>query len=948
MKHFSSYWAALLLCFLLLVAGTTAALANGTEQLGPPQGITIATGSTLAAAGTGMVDQPGTIDLTLPDNAVIKQVLLYWEGQMSTNVAGDNTIRVNGTTVVTGNLIGGPTRFFSGAFSSAFRADITSLGVVSPGYNEIELDQLSFTKVANGAGLIVIYEDGTSSAVIDLRDGVDLAYIGFPEPRRSTVAQTFTFAPSGVDRVATFTYFASSVAGAVSGNGARPESLELTVDNGQPQRFPNELNSWDGDEWDTKTNSVLIPAGATSLTAQLFSRDDLNTGNTPSSLTWIAGALNLKPPTPGLQIEKLTNGADADGANDADVPVINPGDPVTWTYEVTNIGSIPFREDELAISDDLVGIVNTLPITRIGNMDEVLAPGETWIYQATGVAETLAANPPNVTIVTGCDAGGTRPSRPTYENIGTVVGENDLAGTVTDSDPSHYCNPAVATPAIDIEKATNGEDADLPTGPQIPVGGTVNWTYVVTNVGDQDLVNVTVTDDQGVTVTCPQTTLAVGASMTCTATGTAVAGQYANIGSVVGTPVGGGNQVTDSDPSHYFGLLLNPAIDIEKATNGEDADLPTGPQIPVGGTVNWTYVVTNIGNQDLANVTVTDDQGVTVTCPQTTLAVGASMTCTATGTAIEGQYANIGSVVGTPVGGGNQVTDNDPSHYFGYIPAAVGNFVFGDINPNGTTPQEIGQGNGLQDGDPREQGIDGIIVELYTIDNTLVATTTTTNGGEYLFDNLPPGEYYLIFINPLGEGIWTEPNVGGAPNDAIDSDPFTPETDPRGDALRTESFTLTSGQTDLTWDAGLVGLSGTASAAVGDRVWNDANRNGIQDQGEAGIPGVTVRLLTTGGTVLETTVTNDQGIYNFSNLDPGSYIIEFVTPGNLRVTDLQVGGNDDVDSDCDLTTGRTRSFSLIDFETNLRFDCGLFTPTSLDPDEEPLQNKFFLPLVNGS
>ena len=71
--------------------------------------------------------------------------------------------------------------------------------------------------------------------------------------------------------------------------------------------------------------------------------------------------------------------------------------------------------------------------------------------------------------------------------------------------------------------------------------------------------------------------------MTCTASGVAAAGQYANIGSVTavdpfGTPV------NDTDPSHYFGAA--PGIDIEKATNGVDADNPPGPFIPVGNAVD--------------------------------------------------------------------------------------------------------------------------------------------------------------------------------------------------------------------------------------------------------------------------------------------------------------------------------------------------------------------------
>jgi hypothetical protein len=120
-----------------------------------------------------------------------------------------------------------------------------------------------------------------------------------------------------------------------------------------------------------------------------------------------------------------------------------------------------------------------------------------------------------------------------------------------------------------------------------------------------------------------------------------------------------------------FSTDIKTAIDIEKATNGQDADEPTGPTIPVGDPVNWSYVVTNIGDVPLSNVSVDDDQGVVVTCPQDTLAVGESMTCTASDTAQAGQYANLGTACGLS-DAGTEVCDEDPSHYFGEAPGNEG------------------------------------------------------------------------------------------------------------------------------------------------------------------------------------------------------------------------------------------------------------------------------------
>jgi len=123
-----------------------------------------------------------------------------------------------------------------------------------------------------------------------------------------------------------------------------------------------------------------------------------------------------------------------------------------------------------------------------------------------------------------------------------------------------------------------------------------------------------------------------------------------------------------STASAFAPGLIQPSLDIEKHTNGQDADAAPGPFIPVGGAVLWEYIVTNTGNVTLTNIAVTDDVlgpiGVIAS-----LAPGASQTLTANGTAAAAQHANIGTASGSPPVGPD-VSDSDPSHYFSERPAA--------------------------------------------------------------------------------------------------------------------------------------------------------------------------------------------------------------------------------------------------------------------------------------
>jgi hypothetical protein len=391
------------------------------------------------------------------------------------------------------------------------------------------------------------------------------------------------------------------------------------------------------------TRAVLAPGGQQICNAFGIAQSGQYSNTGTATATYMGDTITDSDPShyfgeslaetePAIVIKKFTNGVDAD---EPPGPLLQPGDPITWNYVVVNTGNAQLID--VTVTDDQ-GVSVTCP-------QDTLEIGEFMICTATGIA-----------------AAGQ------YANIATVEGTPIDQPNVTDEDPSHYFG---IEPAITIKKYTNGpgqspEDADTPPGPFISAGDAVDWSYVVTNTGTVELHDIVVSDSQGVNVNCPQLVLQPGESMTCTGDeGTAQPGQYANVGTVTGAPPQGPD-VTAEDPSHYFGSA--PAIEIKKYTNDEDADMATGPFVPVGDAVNWTYVVTNTGNLTLTNVTVSDDQGVSVTCPQDTLEPGATMTCTAAGSAAAGQYANLGAVVGTPPGGLSPVSAEDPSHYFGSQP----------------------------------------------------------------------------------------------------------------------------------------------------------------------------------------------------------------------------------------------------------------------------------------
>ncbi len=249
--------------------------------------------------------------------------------------------------------------------------------------------------------------------------------------------------------------------------------------------------------------------------------------------------------------------------------------------------------------------------------------------------------------------------------------------------------------------------------------------------------------------------------------------------------------------------------------------------------------------------------------------------------------------------------DNDPTWDMGvFNRASVGNFVWEDVN-----------GNGQQDSG--ENGIDGVTVTLYRADGTAVGSVTTTGGGSYSFSGLLPGAYYLEFSNLPPGYVFTMADQGAD----------TSDSDANRTTGRTATFTLASGQTDDTWDAGLY-----RPASLGDRVWLDTNGNGVQETGEPGVKDVTVQLsgITGAGvTVSRNAITDDDGFYRFDDLAPGTYTVTVVAPAGYVFTAANQGGDDTADSDADPNTGVMSATVLESGEVDLTWDAGLYRPASV-------------------
>ncbi|MBI1249078.1 hypothetical protein GC197_14700 [bacterium] len=179
-----------------------------------------------------------------------------------------------------------------------------------------------------------------------------------------------------------------------------------------------------------------------------------------------------------------------------------------------------------------------------------------------------------------------------------------------------------------------------------------------------------------------------------------------------------------------------------------------------------------------------------------------------------------------------------------HLPATLSGYVYHDRNNDGVR-------------DPGEEGIGGVLVQLYDENGIQAGLAITDDNGYYEFTNLVKGQYRIEELQPFEymDGLDTAGTIFGTTVGAA--------VNP-GDQINT--IDVKWGDQGIEYNFGEIKLG-----SLSGYVYHDLNVDGHKDSGEPGIADVTVTLINTDTNDTYVTITDENGYYEFQNLIPGNY-----------------------------------------------------------------------------
>ncbi|WP_164877556.1 DUF7507 domain-containing protein [Prescottella agglutinans] len=333
---------------------------------------------------------------------------------------------------------------------------------------------------------------------------------------------------------------------------------------------------------------------------------------------------------PGLELTKSVSPSDEDH--------FKVGQEVTYKFVMKNTGAVPLT-GVTPVEKKFSGFGKEMSPFNCPDKDKTLNPGDTAECTATYTILqgdiNLGAPIDNTAIATGKDPGG-RPVE-SKESTATIKGRT-------------------ATSGITLEKTAEPKSG-------VKVGDTVTYTFAIKNTGEQTLTDVKVNDEQfsgsgelsDIKCEDEAKSLDPGKSVSCTATYVFTdkdmnAGSVENTATATGIPPS--KTPIESDPSKVT-VTGDPESGLTLEKTAEPSE-----NVKVGDTVTYNFAITNTGDQTLKDVTVKEGDFTgtgdlsDITCPDTSLDPGESVTCTATYTFTDedvkaGQVDNVATATGT-------------------------------------------------------------------------------------------------------------------------------------------------------------------------------------------------------------------------------------------------------------------------------------------------------------
>ena len=276
-----------------------------------------------------------------------------------------------------------------------------------------------------------------------------------------------------------------------------------------------------------------------------------------------------------------------------------------------------------------------------------LAPAATTIAANTTHTFTLVITYTGTTSSTTCSGSGSA-----LYNAVSAVGENGGAGN----------NSACGVPATPVRSMTLKKTGALTTDSdgdgKGDVGDVITYSFLVTNTGNINITGLGINDNV-VAATCPSTNLSVGSAITCTATypitQADVNAGATKVNTATATGTSAGVSLTSPQDSATTSLDRRASLSIDKSSTKVITDLDSnGPD--AGDTVPFTFAITNTGTVPVTGLIVNDPEITSYTCPTTSLAPGATTTCSATyvltaADVAAGQAVNTATASAVPFGG---------------------------------------------------------------------------------------------------------------------------------------------------------------------------------------------------------------------------------------------------------------------------------------------------------